>query len=169
MREDEGCGHVSVGGVRGRGVHYRGRDGGRLKRKSTDISIFRALSFPIYFLYLATPPVLIRFFLALILIRTNAFTHPHSSPPQSIPPSSVPCRSPIPSSLLPFPFLTPPYFPTCSLSHADPHTINRTTFDQRSPPRLARFLPSFFASSSRRQGPSASVTIPTLSGLYGTS
>lgn len=26
--EDEGCGHLSVGGVRGRGVHNRGRDGG---------------------------------------------------------------------------------------------------------------------------------------------
>ncbi len=81
MGEDKSGGHVSVGDVGGRGVHCRGRDGGGQQRNSTDISIFRALSFPIYFLYPATLPVLIRFFLALILIRTNAITHPHSSSP----------------------------------------------------------------------------------------
>jgi hypothetical protein len=111
--EDKSGGHVSVGGVGGRGVHCRGRDGGGQERNSTDISIFRALSFPIYFLYPATPPVLIRFFLALILIRTNAITHPHSSSPN---PSILLRPLQIPDPVLPFafPFLT-------SLSALFPH------------------------------------------------
>ena len=111
--EDEGSGHVSVGGVRGRGVHYRGRDGGGQQSKSTDISIFRALSFPIYFLCPATLPVLIRFFLALILIRTNAITHPHSSSPADprCPPPPYPFPVPDPTELLHSPpnFYLPPF------------------------------------------------------------
>ena len=57
VREDEGCGHVSVGGVRGRGVHYRGRDGGERgqERNPTDISIFRALSFSYLFFITSQP------------------------------------------------------------------------------------------------------------------
>ena len=122
MGEDKSGGHVSVGDVGGRGVHCRGRDGGGQQRNSTDISIFRALSFPIYFLYPATLPVLIRFFLALILIRTNAITHPHSSSPN---PSILLRPLQIPDPVLPFafPFLTSlaALFP-----HVCPTLINRT-------------------------------------------
>jgi hypothetical protein len=103
VREDEGCGHVSVGGVRGRGVHYRGRDGGErgLHDNSTDISIFRALSFSYLFFYrepsYRCPSdfslLLSSLGLMLLLIPTL--------PPPIHPSSSVPCRSPI-HSLPPF-------------------------------------------------------------------
>jgi hypothetical protein len=118
VREDKGCGHVSVGGVRGRGVHYRGRDGGE---RATRLKPDRYKHFPclIFFLFIflsrATPSVPLRFFLALILIRTNAITHPHSSSPNPsilLRPLQIP--DPLPPSLLPFPFLT-------SLSALFPH------------------------------------------------
>ena len=104
VREDEGCGHVSVGGVRGRGVHYRGRDGGE---RATRLKLDRYKHFPclIFFLFIffISEPLyrypshfsllLSSLGLMLLLIPTL--------PPPIHPSSSVPCRSPI-HSLPPF-------------------------------------------------------------------
>ena len=158
--EDEGRGDVSVRGIRGRGVHSvrvesgrgergEGRGKGRpLERNQASISIFRALSFSL-FIYYHQPSsrlfqsFLIRFFLALILIRTNALSlHPTLSSlppfkPYHYPPAPLflPALRPIPTRLSPsltqpFPLSRPlPTTPTLSpLSPADPdsHTSSRS-------------------------------------------
>lgn len=53
VREDEGCGHVSVGGVRGRGVHYRGEGGEeRAGEKLDRYKHFPCLIFFLFIFYL---------------------------------------------------------------------------------------------------------------------
>ena len=163
--EDEGRGDVSVRGIRGRGVHSvrvesgrgergEGRGKGRpLERNQASISIFRALSFSL-FIYYHQPSsrlfqsFLIRFFLALILIRTNALSlHPTLSsllypichlsnlttihPPHSSSPPFALSRLDSPHhslnhflSLVPSP--PPPLCPPLSPADPDSHTSSRS-------------------------------------------
>jgi hypothetical protein len=131
-----------VRGVRGRGVHYQGRErgkGGAGEKHSTDISIFRALSFPIYF-FMSSHPIgppsdfsLLLSSLGLMLLLIP--TLPPPIHPSLLRPLQI--LDPLPS-LLPFPFLTslsPPYFPTCprlpslslSLSSTEPLLLITTS------------------------------------------
>jgi hypothetical protein len=153
VREDKGSGHVSVRGVRGRGVHYRGgeRGRGRAAEKLDRYKHFPCLIFFLFIFYLrAILPVTLRFFLALILIRTNAITHPHSSSPN---PSILLRPLQIPDPLPPLPFAFPvPDLPLRPISPRVPSLrlpslslfINRTVYADPdfilSPSQLANFF-----------------------------
>ena len=138
--EDEGCGHVSVRGVRGRGVHYRGRErgkGGAAEKHSTDISIFRALSFPIYF-FMSSQPLGFSSDFSLLLSSLGLMLLLIPTLPPPIHPSySVPCRSSIHSpSLLPFPFLislSPALFPHVSPPFRPPSPLSFFKKKKKSP------------------------------------